>query len=276
MTLIDGYLTGKRNRHTEGAGAGAGAGAAGSGQGSEAAFSALFDPTTFRHVERLGIGPGWRCWEVGAGGFSVVSWLAKRVGPTGRVLATDTDISWQTSAARSPVEVRTHDVGAEGPPGGGFDLVHARLVLARVPDQEVALRSMIRALRPGGRLLVEEVDPALQPLSCPDEHGPAQQLANRLRGALLAERGADVPYGRGLPRLLRAAGLRQVEADAYFPLSSPACVALETATIQQSRRALTAAGLATDEDIADHLANIATEPMDLATSPLISAWGRKP
>ncbi|GAA3108808.1 methyltransferase domain-containing protein [Streptomyces rectiviolaceus] len=265
MTLIDGYLTGNRNRHAEGAGA---------GQRSEA-FSALFDPTTFRHIERLGIGPGWRCWEVGAGGTSVVSWLAKRVGPTGRVLATDTDISWHTSAARTPVEVRMHDVGADAPPGGGFDLVHARLVLARVPDRELALRSMIRALRPGGRLLIEEADPALQPLPCPDEHGPAEQLANRLRGALLTQRGADLAYGRGLPRLLRAAGLRQVEADAYFPLASPACAALEAAMVQQSRAALTAAGLATEADITDHLANIAAQPMDLATAPLISAWGRK-
>lgn len=53
------------------------------------AFATLFDPTTFRHLEALGVGPGWRCWEVGAGGTSVASWLAKRVGPTGRVLATE-------------------------------------------------------------------------------------------------------------------------------------------------------------------------------------------
>src|SRR6185312_9531045 len=32
------------------------------------AISALFDDWTFRQVERLGIAPGWRCWEVGAGG----------------------------------------------------------------------------------------------------------------------------------------------------------------------------------------------------------------
>ncbi|MEU7580620.1 methyltransferase domain-containing protein [Streptomyces sp. NPDC041068] len=243
------------------------------------AFAALFDPTTFGHIERLGIGPGWRCWEVGAGGTSVISWLAKRVGPTGRVLATDTDTSWQTRAARSPLEVRTHDVAVDAPPVEGFDLVHARLVLADVPDRERALASMLRALRPGGRLLIEEADPALQPLACPDEHGPAQELANRLRHgvrALLAERGADLTYGRRLPRLLREAGLRQVESDVYFPLASPACADLETATLRQFHPDLTAAGLATAEDIDEHLANVATRTMDLATAPLIAAWGRKP
>ncbi|MFJ7148287.1 methyltransferase domain-containing protein [Streptomyces sp. NPDC100445] len=242
------------------------------------AFATLFDPTTFRHLERLGVRPGARCWEVGAGGTSVVTWLAGRVGPAGQVVATDIDTS-RLVTARPPVEVRVHDVGADEPPGEGFDLVHARLVLVHVPDRERALRSMIRSLRPGGHLLVEDADPALQPLICPDEHGPEQRLANRLRQGfrqLLADRGADLSYGRRLPRLLREAGLREVEADAHFPVTSPACTALEAATVRQVRDRLVAAGLATDEEIDRHLTAVEAGTMDLATAPMISAWGRKP
>ncbi|CAL9606470.1 hypothetical protein SUDANB145_05528 [Streptomyces sp. enrichment culture] len=263
MTRTDGYLL--DNRQTEAA-------------ERFDAFATLFDPTTFRHLTAMGIGPGWRCWEVGAGGTSVVSWLAKKVGPTGRIVATDIDTSRLAPAARPPVEVRMHDVGAQDPPGEGFDLVHARLVLVHVPERERALRSMVRSLRPGGRLLVEDADPALQPLLCPDEYGPEQQLANQLRHAfrkLLARRGADLSYGRQLPRLLREAGLRRVEADAHFPVTSPACAALESATIRQVRDQLVTAGLATDQDIDRHLANVASGSMDLATAPMISAWGRK-
>ncbi|MFF6991572.1 methyltransferase domain-containing protein [Streptomyces sp. NPDC010273] len=263
MTRSDGYLL--DNRQSE------------AGQRFDA-FATLFDPTTFRHLEGLGVGPGWRVWEVGVGGTSVVSWLAKKVGPTGKVLATDIDTSQVASAGRPPIEVRVHDVGVEEPPGEGFDLVHARLVLVHVPDRERALHSMIASLRSGGRLLIEDADPALQPLLCPDEHGPEQQLANRLRHGfreLLAARGADLSYGRRLPRLLREAGLRRVEADAYFPVTSPACAALESATVRQIRDQLVTAGLATDEDIDRHLANVASGSMDLATAPMISAWGRK-
>jgi len=263
MTRSDGYLL--DNRQTE------------AGRRFDQ-LSALFDATTFRHIEDLGIRPGWRCWEVGAGGTSVISWLAEKAGPTGEVLATDIDTSWAVAAARPPVEIRTHDVGAEEPPGEGFDLVHARLVLVHVPDRERALRSMIKALRPGGLLLIEDADPALQPLACPDEHGPEQRLANRLRNGfrtLLAERGADLSYGRRLPRLLREAGLHGVEADAYFPVTSPACSALEAATIRQIRDRLVTAGLATDEEIDQHLSHLASGTMDLATAPMISAWGRK-
>ncbi|MER6345664.1 methyltransferase domain-containing protein [Streptomyces sp. NPDC001595] len=243
------------------------------------ALAALFDPTTFRHLEKFGVGPGWRCWEIGAGGGTVVSWLAKRVGPTGKVVATAADASWAATPSRPPVELRVHDVSAQEPPGEGFDLVHARLVLAGVPDCAGALRSMAKALRPGGRLLVEDIDLALQPLVCPDQYGPEQQLANRLREALrrlLSGSGADLAFGRGLPRLLRAAGLRGVEADAYFPVTAPACATLESTTIRQIRAELVSAGLATAQEIDHHLTNVASGDMDLAAPPMISAWGRKP
>ncbi|HEV7658185.1 MAG TPA: methyltransferase domain-containing protein [Mycobacteriales bacterium] len=241
------------------------------------ALADLLDPVTFRHLDAAGVGPGWRCWEVGAGGPSVPAWLAGRAGPGGRVLATDIDTGWMPADAG--YEVRRHDVGIDPAPDGPFDLVHARLVLVHVPQRVAALASMIGALRPGGWLVVEDADPGLQPLLCPDEHGPAEQLANRLRQGfrtLMAGRGADLTFGRTVPRLLRDAGLLDVRADAYFPVASPACTALEHATVRQIRDRLVTAGIATDAEIDRHLANVATGRMDLATAPLISASGRTP
>jgi SAM-dependent methyltransferase len=243
------------------------------------ALAALFNPSTFRHIDALGIAGGWRCWEVGAGGPSVPSWLTARVGPAGQVLATDIDVSWMTAAADAGYEVRHHDVGIEPPPGDGFDLVHARLVLVHVPQRAAALAAMISALRPGGRLLVEEADPMMQPLVCPDESGPAERLANKLKRdfrTLMAQRGVDLSYGRTLPRLLRGAGLLDVEADAFFPLTGAACTMLEKATVEQIRDRLVGSGLATDEEVDRHLHDVAAGLLDLATSPMISAWGRKP
>jgi hypothetical protein len=76
--------------------------------------------------------------------------------------------------------------------------------------------------------------------------------------------------------VLRAVGLRRVEADACFPVASPACAALESATVRQIRGRLVAAGLATDEEIDRHPAHVASGTMDLATAPMISAWGYTP
>lgn len=243
------------------------------------ALAQLFDPSTFRHIDSLGIVPGWRCWEVGAGGPSVVRWLARRVGPAGRVLATDLDVSWTRAAAADNVTIQRHDVAADPPPDLVFDLVHARLVLVHVAERERALRQMISTLRPGGWLLVEDADPALQPLACLDPRGPAEALANRLRTefrALLAERGADLAYGRRLPRALRDAGLCDVAADAYFPVALPACAALERRTIDHVRDRLIASGRATADEIERHLASVDAGALDLAQPPMISAWGRRP
>jgi SAM-dependent methyltransferase len=243
-----------------------------------AALSALFDPVTFRHVSALGIAPGWRCWEVGAGGPSVATWFADRVGPDGHVVATDIEPSGITAPDGVAIEVRRHDVAHDAPPGDGFDLVHARLVLVHVPDRDEAIRRMVASLRPGGWLLVEDFDVALQPLACPAVAGPDEQLANRIRAgfvALLAQRGVDLEYGRKLPGIVRALGLEDVAGDAYFPLALPAAAALETANVMQVRDGLVAQDHATGEEIERHLAALAEGRLDVAVPPLVSVRGRR-
>jgi SAM-dependent methyltransferase len=235
----------------------------------------MFNSGTFRRIESLGITAGWRCWEVGAGGSSIPSWLAQQVGPDGEVLATDIDVRWLSGDG---FQVRHHDVAADPAPGAGFDLVHARAVLTHVPGRDQALSTMIAALRPGGWLVLEDVDPGLQPLSCPDEQTPEHRRANRLRQGfrtLLTHRGADVAYGRTIPRRLNEAGLTDVQAEAYFPLSSPECAALEAATIRLIRNDLITGNLATADEIDAHLRYIATDPGQFATSAMVTAWGRK-
>jgi SAM-dependent methyltransferase len=205
--------------------------------------------------------------------------MTERVAPVGSVLATDIDLSWVPAGEQQAFEVLRHDVGLEAPPPGPFDLVHARLVLVHVPRRTEALAAMVEVLSPGGWLLLEDADPALQPLTCIDEFGPEQELANKLRRdfrTLLAERGAELHYGRTLPRALRRAGLVDVAADAYFPVGGPDCTVLERATVEQIRSQLVARGLATDEEIDRHLAGVTSGGLDFATSPMISAWGRKP
>jgi hypothetical protein len=138
---------------------------------------------------------------------------------------------------------------------------------------------MAAALRPGGWLLIEDFDPAMQPLACVDVVGPEQQLANKVREgfrALLAERGADLEFGRRLPRLLRAAGLVDVAADAFLPVALTAGSELEKANINQVREGLIAGRHVTAEEIDAHLRAVGAGRLDVTTPPLISAWGRRP
>lgn len=43
-------------------------------------------------------------------------------------------------------------------PAGAFNLVHARLLLEHLPQRDEVLRALVRALRLGGWLLVEDFD----------------------------------------------------------------------------------------------------------------------
>jgi SAM-dependent methyltransferase len=241
-------------------------------------LAALFDTTTFRHLDTLGVAAGWRCWEVGAGAATVPAWLAQRVGPKGHVLATDTDLTFLQSARDIPYELRRHDIGADPAPPEEFDLVHARLLLEHIPSRDAALHTMIEALRPGGWLLIESADPQLQPLACPDEAGPAQHLANQLLQACwtLQARRTDLAYGRTLPRRLRTTGLVDIGAEVSFSLTGPALARLQETMIERVREHLIAAALTTREDLEQHLADIKSGQLDLAAFPIVSAWGRKP
>lgn len=66
-----------------------------------------------------------------------------------------------------------------------------------------------------------------------------------------------------------------MRADAHFPVAAPACEALESAAIHLVRDQLVTAGIATAQDVDRHLANVASGTLDLATAPMVSAWGRK-
>jgi SAM-dependent methyltransferase len=242
-----------------------------------AALAATFDPITFRHLDARGIGSGWTCWEVGAGGPTVPAWMAARVGATGRVMATDIDTSWLGDLP-SNVDVRVHDVAADQPPGDGFDLVHARLVLVHVPDRAGALAKMVSSLRPGGWLVLEDFDPVLGPDACLEPTTEDHHRANKIRQGflrLLEARGVDLRYGRSLPRVLREAGVVGVAAHAAFPVSDPAARRLEVANVAQIADALVGAGHATTLEIEQHLDAVRSGRFDVATPPLITAWGQR-
>jgi SAM-dependent methyltransferase len=239
------------------------------------ALSATFDEWTHRRIDQLGITDGWVCWEVGAGGPTVPTWLAGRVAPSGRVVATDVEISWMPTHA--PFEVERRDVARDDAPDGPFDLIHARLVLTHVPDRHEALQRMAKALRPGGWLIVEDFDVSVQPRACPDAATPAEDRANRVREGfveLLVRRGVDLSFGRTLRRRLLGLGLADVGAEAYAPIAVPATRELEIANTLQVREGLASLGLADDVDA--HLAALAAARIDVATPPLVTAWGRRP
>ena len=122
------------------------------------ALAALYDPVTIRHFHTLGVGDGWRCLEVGAGGGSVVRHLADRVGTSGRVLATDIEPRFlEPLRDLANVDVARHDVAVDPLPEAEFDLIHARLVLVHVAgDGYLPISEKVRLLERANTLQLQE------------------------------------------------------------------------------------------------------------------------
>jgi ubiquinone/menaquinone biosynthesis C-methylase UbiE len=174
-----------------------------------ACLAAIQDPVTTSRLASLDL-RGKRCLEIGAGAGSVARWLADRVGPGGEVVATD--IKPVRIPEHPQLRVMLHDVATDPLPGGGWDVIHARLVLVHLPARREVLHRLAEALAPGGALLIEEWDtrPRDVVLSAPVEsarlyrryldtlvdrilvrHGSDNTWATRMHAAMLEE-GLDV------------------------------------------------------------------------------------
>jgi ubiquinone/menaquinone biosynthesis C-methylase UbiE len=172
----------------------------------------LYDATTIDLCEQVGVGDGWRCAELGAGTGSVAQLLAERVGPTGQVLAVDLDTRFLEPLRSSSLHVRQMDIAAESLPEGAFDLVHARLLLEHLPQRDDVLVGLVRALAPGGWLVVEDFDWSTSTVVDPPTP-LLTRVANACRAAF-GQHASDAEYGRRLPRALRSAGLLDVGTHA--------------------------------------------------------------
>lgn len=170
------------------------------------------DPLTVRYLQGLGVGDGWRCLDVGAGAGSIVRWLSDRVGPEGSVVAVDVDTRFLEDLNEANVEVRRLDITQDGLEADAYDLVHCRWLLMHLDDPVTAVSRMAGALRPGGWLLVEEVDGRTM-AAIDDAHPLAGEFnaATQKRYRALHDGGIIDGYlGARLPALLVDAGLEDV------------------------------------------------------------------
>ena len=162
--------------------------------------------------------PGWRCLEVGAGRGSMSVWLAKKVGESGKVVATDIDVTYLKRIYLPNLEVRQHNIlndSVDALDPGSFDMVCSRLTLFWLADkQESAIRRMVECLRPGGWLVDEDGDwGTLAPVD------PSHAYYGRFHAAYRAgewwtSRGYDPTFGRKLPVLFERCGLESIRHEA--------------------------------------------------------------
>ncbi len=174
-----------------------------------ALMSRLLDPMHRRHIESLGVGTGGRALEVGCGNGSISAWLAERVGPGGRAVAVDLDLSLVDVRAPN-LELRQGDIVAGPVEPGTFDLVTARAVLHHVSDADAAIRNLVASMAPGASILL--IEPDFLPVSVSEP--PEVRAFWDKWLAWSREQGIDYHVGRKLAPRLAGLGLEQVGGTA--------------------------------------------------------------
>jgi len=163
-------------------------------------------------LTRTGLGPGWKCVDVGCGVGEVTLDIARAVGPRGQAVGIDTDAQALAIAAaaaeHSGLAARfVRADAAAGLEGQAFDLAFARLLLSHLADPSAVLRAMRDGLRAGGVLAVEDLFTGTLRSDPPSD---ALKQLQDVYSATVRAHGGDPTIGPRLPALLAAAGLHDV------------------------------------------------------------------
>lgn len=232
------------------------------------------DLPTIRRLEEIGVGTGWRCLDVGAGAGSIAAWLGSHVGPTGHVLATDLEIDALGAVAAGNVEVRRHDVRTEPLPAAAFDLVHARLLLIHLPERIAVLDAMVTAARPGGWVVVGDLDfHTVRPV----RPTPEMDRVIAAFDPVVRAAGWDPGTGARLTAMFEESGLRDVEAESWQSYQRGGAVmpTILRMTYRRLRPVLLAGGRITEAEL-DEVDEWLADPANSLYGPTVwTAFGRR-
>jgi len=246
----------------------------------------LLDDLTEDVLRRAGIAKGMHVLDLGSGAGDVALLAARLVGPTGRVLGVDrapeaVESAWvrSTPPGGAPVSFQVADL-VDLDLGAQFDLLVGRLVLAYVSDPVAVLRRAVAHLRPGGAVVLQEID-----LSTARSH-PRLELYHTCLDWIqetFVRANLVVDSGMRLHMVFRGAGLptpRMISsARADVGRDAPIYDYI-AATVRSLLPTMIRLGVTTEEEagvdtLATRLLAEATEADALVIAPaFISAWAR--
>jgi ubiquinone/menaquinone biosynthesis C-methylase UbiE len=165
-------------------------------------------------IAALALAGGETILDVGSGLGQFSRHMAREAGPRGTVIGVERNRDQLAEAGRQAaadgeadlVEFREGDavdLPLREDEWGSFDVAHARFLLEHVRDPLAVVSSMVRAVRPGGRIVLEDDDHEIL-RTVPE--APAVQDAWRAYYLSYEKRGKDAYVGRRLVTLLHEAG----------------------------------------------------------------------
>lgn len=178
-----------------------------------------------RNLHWFGLRDGMSVLDLGCGPGHFTERLAARL-PEAKITALDSDDrsleqARQRLAGRAVVVQGTAE--ATGLPSDSFDFILARLLFQHLREPLQVAQEAYRLLKPGGKLVITDVDDELFGIVEPAVPGLRRVL--RRYGSSQASCGGDRHVGRRLVGLLRAAGFVETDIDAVATHSDQAGMA---------------------------------------------------
>jgi ubiquinone/menaquinone biosynthesis C-methylase UbiE len=253
------------------------------GYGRLLLLARVLRPDTVELLHRVGLRPGMRCLDLGCGGGEGTFELARLAAPGGFVVGIDMDevklaLARQAAAERglSNLEFRAADVNDWDEPGA-YDLVYCRTLLQHLSQPAELLRRMWAAVRAGGVIAVEDAD--FDGLFC---HPPNSgfDFYRRMLPHACALNGGDSTIGRKLYQYFLQVGIPPPELRLVQNSGVTGDMkALTVSTLEASADAIIGAGLATADEVAAKIADLAdfaADPEAIIGGPRIfQLWARK-
>jgi ubiquinone/menaquinone biosynthesis C-methylase UbiE len=235
---------------------------------------------------RVGLAVGERVVEIGCGPQGCLDILSELVGPSGHVVGVERSeeavgFARQLVADRqlSNVEVLHGDARATGLPRGAFDCATARLILVNVPQPEQIVAEAVALVRPGGAVAFHEADWGAHLCDPPLD---AWTRLTEVLHSYSSSNGIDLFVGRRVPRLLRQAGLVNVQVHplvhVYPPGHGRRTIFLDF--VENLSERLVGQRLIAERELLELKSALKThieDPETLIVSHLfLQVWGRKP
>ena len=235
-----------------------------------------WDPFSERILEQLDITDGMRVLDVGAGGGTMSTWFARRVAPSGSVLAVDLDPRFVMALEEPNLEARRLDLFAEEFPSDSFDIVHARCLLEHLPERVRGLERLIGATRPGGLVAVcdfgGEFGGPIDPL-------PEDLLCQEVSLEVVNQAGWDDTWAPTMADHMRRLGLQDIGAESFrrYEVGGRAgAVRIRQFSVGVIRDRMLATGRITAEEIDAHVQRLQDPSVGHLSFETWYAWGRRP
>ena len=239
-------------------------------------------PTTEGLLGTAGLRAGMRVLDLGCGGGAVTLKIAALVGAEGEVVGIDLDpsilrlVQQEADGSKLPVTFRHLDA-EELDEVAVYDFAYSRYLLSHLRQPERALEAMVRALRPGGLLAVEDVffpGHICYPLNA------AFDRYLELYQAVVRAKGADPQIGPRLMGMALDAGLSNVQVELIVPtFREGEGKRVAQVTLEHIREAVLGAELATSTEVDAVVTELKAFADDertlMSIAPTFQVWGRK-